>query len=399
MDLDINTSDNLDTTYRFLSNSRGKRGEDSRGIGVVSIGYMWYDMDRSLFLDLAMVQDLVSFCVKQKATAVRSDSLSLRVVKILIANGFSVYDVRATLKETDRETPGYYITGVRSSVRFLDLGVEAPIVTGRMIDYKTIKNKLEVLSKGKGMSISYFYLHPELESCGLQLFPSFRVHSGLVLVSNLKRKEKTPSEVFQKLVSRFYEANYVRNLFPFSRITFAPLDPYFTYFRSSVVIPRNIPRMLGEENIISVKSYSVQERSEFQLDSFMVEQVEIEGEDSALYELFRAAFDSCTDDERTAHFSSFYNYPKECVTLEAFINYKSYNSSYSVKADQAFRDKYGFLYKDMEERKVVEKKDDIVIPNTPVADLGLVLSDAPETEEVDDEPPLDVVGKKTVKVH
>jgi len=361
---------------------------------------MWYEMDRSLFIDLAYVQDLLSFCVTHKIKAVKADNmLTTRVIKILIANGITVYDVRAAEKENNRPDPGHYMSGKKDAVKLIDLQIEAPLVTGRNIDYKSITAKLDYLKGAKGLTIAYFYIHPELLKYKFKVFPSFRAHSGLILVSNLPVKEVN-LDIF---ISRFYEANFVRNIFPYSRISFAPLDPFFSYFRTSIAIPRNIPRANQPENVVDVKIIPIKERAEFELDSALVEQVAMKVTEDDAYRAFYNDVCGFTDDIRYMELRAMYFFPKFPISTFTFNYLKSHYPTYSLRTDVDLRGKYPDLFRmfETEERTVPDPSDVVANDNegdvdgdSITIDNGVDVADAEDIDFFGS----DSVSKKLVKV-
>jgi len=191
---DIRSSTNVEAMWRFLHFCRGVRGEDNRGIGVITAGYMWYSMTRATFADLSMAQDLLSLLNHYKLQALYSDTVPSRVRAILNSNKITVYSAKATVAESDPSVSGYYIHGSRPYFTFYDLDVSPPSVTTKVVEYPEIKGKLKTLRDKAGLSCAYFYLHPLLANCNLELFPTFRAHSGLVLVTNIAVDQKKPKK-------------------------------------------------------------------------------------------------------------------------------------------------------------------------------------------------------------
>jgi len=331
---DVNSCEDLNTAVRFLAKSRSTRGEDSRGLGVITLGYMWYDMDRSLFIDIAAAQDMLSFGNTHHRKAVASESLNVRVVRILNANGMTVYSNRAVAIEKDTKETGYYISGSRSFFVLRDLDIKAPVVTARTVEWDNVATKLDILRKSKHLEIAYFYLYPILETCNLSVYPTFRPHNGSCLVSNKKCGGDACKSMFRRLVARFYESNHVRNLFPFTRATFSQLDIYTTYFRADILVPRNIPRtfvVLGDT--ITAKAISLPKRTAYDFDFDLVDQVSLEESLAEVLDSFHEELATCRADVAYEFILSVYRYPRTIPPSKYFPTIIAIDKTYSIIND------------------------------------------------------------------
>lgn len=391
-DLEIGSTTVLDTAWRFVSDSRGVRGEDNRGIGPISIGYMWYDMDRSMFVDLAMVQDLLSVAKAMGARAVRSEELGVRVVKMLVANGLSVYSTRATELEQDPHITGFYLDGNRTFFRYVDYNVSSPTVRQKVIDYGDIKDKLQALKKHK-LVAAHMYLHPTLkEDKQISLFPSFRVHSGMVLVG-LKGKN---SYSFDSLVSRFFEANHVRNNFPYSRLAYCVMDAYFNYFQPRIIVPRNLPRVvqIADKDLEFRLHKALNKKVDLSFDIELVEQVELLNPLEEMTQLFYGELKSSKNVNGLLW--ECICYPKLKMSSEYFGHLKLLNPRYDVFTDSHIADTYPKILKDLAARKdaeAVDEEDDEVDLNAPSTGTFSALKVAAD-ESSDSDEDLNIVVKK-----
>jgi len=379
---EIRSSANVEAMWRFLHFCRGVRGEDNRGIGVITAGYMWYSMTRATFMELSMAQDLLSLLNHYKLQALYSDTVPSRVRAILNSNKITVYSAKAIVAESDASVCGYYIHGSRPYLTFYDLDVSPPTVTTKVVEYPEIKGKLKTLRDKVALSCAYFYLHPLLVNCNLELFPTFRAHSGLVLVANIaveqkknkkknksdktsdddtKKKEKVSSK-FEILVSRAYEANYVRNMYPFTRMTFAPLDPFFDYFFKALVIPRNIPRQTTSFDVVEYVTRTVPVRVSYHLDLDVVEQVVVEYNMTSVKASLFERLDGLSDLERYNDIRSIVLYPQVVITNDHYVSLV--NQGYNFRTDNEFMQKYGFIVHAVENRPVVPVDDIVIAPQS-----------------------------------
>lgn len=389
---DLDSCSNIETALRFLNVSRGIRGADTRGIGVISVGYMWYDMTRTMFVDLAAAQDLLSLCTHLGLTAIASDSLNARVVKILVANRMNVYSIKASQVQRDSALPGYYKSGPHPYLTFLDLDVEPSIVNSKSIDHPVIGPKLDTLRerrKGQSVTCAYFYIHPKLKTCKLQIFPSFRAHSGLVLVTNIPSEDD--DDKFKGLVGRVYEANHCRNMFPFTRVAYCSQDPYFEYFAKSIIIPRNIPRKTTIfASDVEYKKVSVTVRTEYHLDLDVADQVELATNVESITAQFYDELDDLSGIELVDVLRPCLWYPKYLVTSQYFPVLKSFK--YDIRADTVLKAKY----KDIIDMIDTEEKGKELSDSD---DSDEIVSVSPSAlTEIDEEDPLppadDVTSKK-----
>jgi len=377
----LNSSKDIDTANRYLANSRSVRGADTKGIGTITVGYMWYDMPRNLFVDVALAQDLLSFARKNKKKAVYSDSLNYRVVRILIHNDLTVYSMKAPVVQKDN-TPGYYTSGHQTYFNYLDLQVEQCVVMQKAIQYPNIDDKLAVLRSKLAVTVAHFYIHPALLKVDLKMFPSFRAHSGMILLSNIKRG-KAESHLSQ-LIARMYEANHCRNLYPFTRVNYGSQDPYFKHFYLELIVPRNIPRKLTSFNdCVEYNKITIVPKENLVLDLEVATQVAIE---TTMEDYERGWFDElsqASDDIRKKLLRAALYYPRYESESDYFPYL--YKNGYNVLTDEDVLSNFGNLIivirreEEKEENKVERRQ----IIETPLVPQQAVVVD--EEEESDSE--------------
>lgn len=214
--------------------------------------------------------------------------------------------------------------------------------------------------------------------------PKKKNESNKTSDDDVKKKEKVLTK-FEILVSRAYEANYVRNMYPFTRMTFAPLDPFFDYFFKALVIPRNIPRQTTSFDVVEYVTRTVPVRVSYHLDLDVVEQVVVEYNMTSVRESFFERLDGLSELERYNDVRSIVLYPQVAIANDHYVSLVS--QGYNFRTDNEFMQKYGHTVHAIEDRPVVPVGD-IVIASQSVVDPG----------DPDDDP-IGTFGYSTKKAH
>jgi len=233
-DTPIKGSSDIDVAWRFLLKSRGIRGADNRGIGSLTFGYMWWDMDRALFIDLSHFQDIF-MCVRiSKVEAVTVLDLSHRTIRMLVEAGVTVYCLKCSAE--DQKVPCYANSGLKSYIVYYDMDTVTPSLTGSKVEYPDNSIPIKYVQNAIVPTFCAVYITKALITDKVYFYPSFRAHNGRCIISS------HPSRTaIDDLVVRFVSANHVRNMFPYTRLSYYSQDPFMSSFQNDVVCPRNIP--------------------------------------------------------------------------------------------------------------------------------------------------------------
>jgi len=229
-----------------------------------------------------------------------------------------------------------------------------------------------------------------------RFFPSFRAHSGLILVSNIKMKNKNKSDVFERLVVRVYEANHCRNMYPITRIAYATQDPFFEYFYKTLALPRNIPRkLMNFVSEIEVRNIVVAKRDDFFLDLDVSEQVEMEFQVDDMIDKFHEEFEIMADEDLRLNLRACLYYPKYVMKSMYFRLLRG--NSYVMRTDSFF-DKYKdiIIVIDREENECLEIPKEIPIDIVELPE-EIIQSENDDDEGEDVPPPILTSRKILVK--
>jgi len=191
---------------------------------------------------------------------------------------------------------------------------------------------------------------------------------------------------FEILVSRAYEANYVRNMYPFTRMTFAPLDPFFDYFFKALIIPRNIPRQTSSFDVVEYVTRTVPVRVSYHLDLDVVEQVVVEYNMTSVRASLFERLDGLSELERLNDIRSIVLYPQVIITNDHYVSLVG--QGYSFRNDNEFMQKYGHIVHVIENRPVAPMDDIVIAPQSVV-----------DPNDPGDDEPAGVFGFTTKKAH
>jgi hypothetical protein len=236
--------------WNFLHNSRQVRGADGAGIGTLTNGYYFFEMSRTMAKYISYAYDFMNMLNQYKVKVLYITApIQEYVVRILVANGYSVvYEMNMSLRAYADE-PGYYRTvGAQVPVlKYLNLTFADPIVRATTVDWpsinmtKILKPKDVKLKNGainKVYSFCYCYLVPDLEKTKelISYFPSTMPHNGRILAGSCT----DTTYPLDKLIRRFAHSNSYRNSFPFNRTSYATIDPFTDWIKPlrAVILPR-----------------------------------------------------------------------------------------------------------------------------------------------------------------
>jgi len=235
--------------WKYLEQSRQIRGEDTAGIGSLSMGYYFFDMPRSLMKEISLIYD---FRALMKFYAVKhiflSASTSEYVKRTLVANDYSVIctdDI--TYPKYNADKPGIYcsIGPEISALVIKNLVCNRPDVSKGMVNYPTvdftiIQDSIMVRSgdtNSARYTVTKLPLMPALDKAQVSLFPSCQPHNGYIWVGAHK---EAGTYAFGPLCLRSIAANIYRNHYPLNRVAFWSIDtlmPFF-HFKESLILPR-----------------------------------------------------------------------------------------------------------------------------------------------------------------
>lgn len=234
--------------WRLLAKSRGFRGEDNAGIGVLSIGYYWFEMNRTMVKYISRIHDLINFMKFCGVTVLilgHSSKLPEFIVKSLILNGYTVVDEYSNAPSYSDE-PGFYSTysvNVRRA-KLITPTFEKPQVKSKIVEWprsnlNSILKQMDMINDDVSSAVEIvFCFGLLLKGMGKEFtyFPTTMPHNGSVIITKLMVKGYS----FDSLVVRMASSNCFRNNFPFNRVGYYSVDPMteFTNPTDNIILPR-----------------------------------------------------------------------------------------------------------------------------------------------------------------
>jgi len=229
--------------WRYLSGSRAFRGEDASGIGILTIGYYFFDMTRRMAKNIALAYDLMNLMENFKCNVmdITGSKVPEYVVRILVANGKCLIDrLNSQWKKGKDVEAGIFsdLANPGNVCRYLKIDAQPPEVKKEIIEWREVnyKEKLKYYQKDYYAIFCLGFLEPTLKDMtDVCLFPAIMGHNGTCYIG------LGPGGVeFDVLASRCGMMNSYRNAFPYHRKPFISVDPCYDYVRATrpILLPK-----------------------------------------------------------------------------------------------------------------------------------------------------------------
>jgi len=236
--------------WKYLFCSRQIRGEDTAGIGSLSMGYYFFHMPRSVAKLISLIYDFRALMKHYGVDHIFLSSGTPEYVKrALVCNKYYVIcpdDI--TYPRYDGDKPGIYCTiGVNKSALVVkELVCNRPDLAKGIVNYPTVdlsivENCVMIVKDRDSVcqryTVTKLPLMPSLCTSTLSLFPSSQPHNGYVWVGGIR---ESGTYNFDKLCLRSVAANIYRNHYPINCAAYWCIDPMMAFFcyGEAIILPR-----------------------------------------------------------------------------------------------------------------------------------------------------------------